>query len=221
MLRKSLLLDVLLGKTKQEILTATLLRPERSWYLLELARHLRLRPSSLQRELKQLTEAGILRRQEDGNRVYFQADTNCPVFQELAQILFKTAGVIEALRNALEPLQNEIDIAFVYGSVATSSERSTSDIDLMVIGSVPLSKIAPLIRDLERRVGRAINPTVYGQAEFKRRFQSESHFLKSVLRQKPLFIKGGPGDLGKLAASTESQATPHKQARTRRLAQRR
>jgi uncharacterized protein len=221
MLRTSPLLDVLLGKTKQQILTATLLQPERSWYFLELARHLHLRPSSLQRELKQLTEAGILRRQEDGNRVYFQADTSCPVFQELAQIFFKTAGVVEALRTALEPLQNEIDIAFIYGSIASSSERSSSDIDLMVIGSAPLFKIAPLLRDLEGRVGRAINSTVYAEDEFKRRLQRENHFLTSVLRKKPLFIKGSADELGKLATGAESQTTPHKQARTRGLTRRR
>src|ERR1017187_7528307 len=101
MLRNSPLLDALVSKTKQHILAATLLQPERSWYLVELARHLRLRPSSLQRELRQLTEAGILGRKQNGNRVYFQADQTCPIFQELVQIVFKTVGVVEAVRNAL------------------------------------------------------------------------------------------------------------------------
>ena len=107
------MLDVLVSKTKQQILAATLLQPERSWYLLELSRHLGLRPSSLQRELKQLTESGVLKRRQSGNRVYFQADTACPVFPELAQILFKTVGVVEALQKALEPVQNQIDVAFI------------------------------------------------------------------------------------------------------------
>jgi DNA-binding transcriptional ArsR family regulator len=100
MLRTSTLLNALVSKTKQQILAATLLQPERSWYLVEMARHLRLRPSSLQRELRRLTEAGILRRRQDGNRVYFQADTDCPVFPELGQILFKTVGDVEALPRA-------------------------------------------------------------------------------------------------------------------------
>src|ERR1700719_4185331 len=158
MLRRSPLLDVLVSRTKQQILAATLLQPGRSWYLLELARHLRLGPSSLQRELRQLTEAGILRRRQNGNRVYFQADVACPVFPELAPILFKTVGVVEALRKTLEPLHNQIDIALIYGSIAASAERSMSDIDLMVIGSAKLSRIPPLFRDLQRQGGGPINP---------------------------------------------------------------
>jgi DNA-binding transcriptional ArsR family regulator len=78
-LRKSRILDALISQTKQRILAATLLQPERSWYLLELARHLGVRASSLQRELKLLTEAGILERHRNGNRVYFQADPACPI----------------------------------------------------------------------------------------------------------------------------------------------
>lgn len=216
MVRKSPLLDVLLSKTAQEILSATLLQPDRAWYLLELARHLHVAPSSLQRELRLLTEGGILTRQQDGNRVYFQADSTCPVFPELAQILFKTVGFVDALRNALEPLQDQIDVAFVYGSVATSSERSTSDIDLMVVGAAPMSQIAPLLRDVERKAGRAINPTVYGRDEFARRILGQNHYLKSVLRRDPLFILGGKDDLARVAASTTDKAPSHQSSGNRR-----
>ena len=133
MLRTSSLMDALVSRTKQQVLSATLSQPERRWYLLELARHLGVRPSSLQRELKLLAAAGILKRDQNGNRVYFQADAACPIFAELAQILAKTVGIVDVLREILEPLRDRITVAFVYGSVAASSERSTSDIDFMVI----------------------------------------------------------------------------------------
>ena len=221
MLRKSDMLDALISRTKQQILAATLLQPQRSWYLVELARHLHLQPSSLQRELKLLSEAGILTRRRNGNRVYFQPDTACPILPELGQILFKTVGVVEALKGALRPLQNQIDIAFVYGSIATGSERSTSDIDLIVIGSAPLSATAPLLRNLERRIGRPINPTVYARHEFVKRLQQGSHFLKNILRNEPLYIMGGQDELAKLAASATSETTSDKRARARRSAKRR
>jgi predicted nucleotidyltransferase len=161
--------------------------------------------------------------------VYFQAEVACPVFPELAQILFKTVGVVEALRKTLEPLHNQIDIALIYGSIAASAERSMSDIDLMVIGSAKLSRIAPLLRDLERQVGRLINPTVYGRDEFTKRVQGENHFLrvqgenhflKSVLRGEPLFIKGGPDELAKLTAGAKNKIPPHQPTGTRRPARR-
>lgn len=218
MMRKSRLLNALISRTKQEILAATVLQPERSWYLLELARHLRVRPSSLQRELRLLAEAGILQRWQNGNRVYFRADRACPIFRPLGEILFKTIGVVEALHTALYSLKDEIEVAFVYGSVAEAAERSASDIDLMVIGSATLSAIAPLLREPERRLGRAINPTIYTEDEFEARLREGRHFLTSVLRKEPLFIIGGPDELAKLTSSVTSAAAPHQSARNRRSA---
>lgn len=220
-LRRSPILDALFGKTKQQILAAILLQPARAWYLLELAQHLRLRPSSLQRELKRLTEAGLLKRRQDGRRVYFQADTTCPLFLELSQILIKTVGIVDALKQALEPLRREIDIAFIYGSIASSSERSSSDIDLLTIGSAPLSRVAPLLRDLERKMGRSINPSVYAQEEFRKRVRRENHFLTSLLREQPLFIMGGPDELAKLTAGTPAQTASHQRSRIEQSARRR
>src|SRR5215471_7176583 len=112
MVRKARVLDVLISKNKQQILAATLLQPDRSWYLLELARHLSVRPSSLQRELRLLTESGILKRYKNGNRVYFQADPACPIHPELALMLAKTVGVVDVLRESLLPIRDRIAVAF-------------------------------------------------------------------------------------------------------------
>jgi DNA-binding transcriptional ArsR family regulator len=220
MLRKARVLDALISRTKQQILAATLLQPERSWYLLELARHLRVRPSSLQRELRLLTEAGILKRNKNGNRVYFQAEPACPIRPELALILAKTVGVADVLKEVLAHIQDHIAAAFVYGSVATSSERSTSDIDLMVIGATSLSEVAPILRKAQERLGRAVNPTVYSSAEFRRQIHQERHFLKTVLREEKLFVIGTQDDLAKLASSPKDKVAPHQPARAQRSARR-
>jgi predicted nucleotidyltransferase len=221
MLRTSGLMDALLSRTKQQVLSVTLLQPERRWYLLELARHLGVRPSSLQRELKLLAAAGILKRDQNGNRVYFQADAACPIFAELAQILAKTVGIVDILREILEPLRDRITVAFVYGSVAVSSERSTSDIDLMAIGNILLSGIAPTLRTAEQKLGRAVNPTVYSPDEFKRRISRENHFLTSVLRGEPLFVIGDQNDLAKLTAGATDKTSSDQPTGTRRSTGRR
>jgi predicted nucleotidyltransferase len=216
MMRTSPLLDVLLSRTKQQILTATLLQPSRQWYLVELARHLHVRPSSLQRELKLLSAAGILRRHQNGNRVYFEADVSCPIFPDLAQIMFKTVGAVDAVRDALAPSKNKIRAAFIYGSIAAASDRATSDIDLMVIGSISLSEVASRIRGLERQLGRAINPTVYSDDEFRRRVQGKDHFLTAVLAGPMLFVIGGSNELANATANTANKTSSNQQARTRR-----
>ena len=133
-------------------------------------------------------------------------------------MLAKTVGVVDVLREALFPLRDRITAAFVYGSMATSTERSDSDIDLMVVGSSALSEIAPLLRKAEGRLGRAINPTLYRPQEFKDRIQHEAHFLKSVLGEERLFVIGTQDDLAKLTTSATDKAPSHKPARTQRSA---
>ena len=140
-------LDALFPKTRQTILGAMLIDPARSWYLSDLARHLGVAPSSLQRELHSLVRGGILLRNADGNRVYFRSDPDCPFLSELRGIILKTVGLRNVLQECLDPLRDRIQVAFVYGSMARSQERSASDVDLMVIGSVGLSQIAPVLEE--------------------------------------------------------------------------
>src|SRR5438270_366210 len=118
MVRKSPLLDGLLSSAKQDVLAATLLQPDRAWYLQELARHLRLPVSTVQHELQVFTKSGLLMRRKDGNRVYYQADQRCQIFRPLSEILIRTAGLVDLVRAALNPLLPEIEFAFIYGSVA-------------------------------------------------------------------------------------------------------
>src|SRR6266704_7113838 len=135
-MRKSKAIDALFPRTRQAILAATLLHPERWWYLSDLARHLGVRPSSLQRELAALGDTGILRQRRDGNRLYFQPNPDCPFLAELQGLMLKTVGLIDVLCEALDPFTDRIDWAFVYGSMARSEELVSSDVDLMIIGRV-------------------------------------------------------------------------------------
>jgi len=82
-MRKLRTLDALLPKTRQGILAATLVQPDKSWYITELARRMAVPASSLQRELHDLTEVGILKTHSQGRMVYYQANTDSPVFPDL------------------------------------------------------------------------------------------------------------------------------------------
>src|SRR5688500_7391705 len=97
-MRVTPIIDALMPKVRQGVLSATLLQPKRAWYMADLARHLGTPPSSLQRELASLTAAGLLKRRRQGRMVYFQADTDCPVYPELSGLLSKTAGLADVLR---------------------------------------------------------------------------------------------------------------------------
>src|SRR5438552_4996639 len=160
-MRTSASIDALFPTTRQAILAGTFGEPRRWWYMRELARHLRLTPSSLQRELASLARAGILRQKREGKHVYFRAATDSPIFQELQGLILKTVGLADVLRDALKPLADRIQWAFIYGSLARSEEHSASDVDLMIIGHVGLADVSSPLRKAERRLNRAVNPGTY------------------------------------------------------------
>jgi len=196
-------LDGLLPRIRQAVACATVLHPERSWYLTELARHMRTRPSSLQRELRRLVSAGILTERRDGNRVLYQADGACPFLSELQGLLRKTAGLVDVLRTALEPLGGAVRLACVFGSVARGEERPGSDVDLLVVGSVSLAALAPRLRDAETTIGRAINPITITADELAERVRRGDHFIATTLSAEKLFVIGTEDDLGAITGGPQ------------------
>lgn len=197
-MRKSNLANVLFPKTRQGILAATYGQPERWWYLSELAALMRTSPSSLQREVESLSCAGVLRKKRDGNRVYFQAESDSPIFDSLYELVNQTLGVVPALSEAISPFANKIVCAFVYGSVARGDEYALSDVDLLVVGAVGLAELAPVLRELEKKFNREFNVNCYTGAEFKDKVKKENHFITEVLKNEKIFILGGENELDKL-----------------------
>ena len=192
------------------VLATTLIDPIREWYLSDLARHLQLRPSSLQRELVGLVEAGILRRRIDGNRSYYSAETENPIFGDLQGLLVKTAGLKDVLATSLDPFRGSIEVAFVFGSIARKTEHMGSDIDLMVIGNVGLADLAGAFTEAESRLLRPINSSIYHAAEIAMKLRLGHHFLNSVMNGEKLFILGNADDLA-ATLKREERATAHDQ----------
>jgi predicted nucleotidyltransferase len=184
------------------------MHPDRWWYLSDLAKHLEVSPSSLQREIALLSTAGILLRRRDGNRVYFQADTACPLLPELQGLLLKTVGLVDVLREELEPATGRITWAFVYGSVARGEELNSSDVDLMIIGDVGLAAVAMPLQRAEGRLLRPVNTTVYTRTEVVGKLVAGHPFLREVLRGDKLFVMGRDDDL-ESALAIPPRSAPH------------
>jgi len=132
------LISHLLGDTRTAILAALLLRPEERVHVRELARPTGVSPGTLHREVTALAALGVLCREAVGRQVFFAANRDCPVFEELAGLLRKTAGLVDVVRGALQPHAARIDAAFIYGSLAVGTESSQSDVDVMILGDLPV-----------------------------------------------------------------------------------
>jgi DNA-binding transcriptional ArsR family regulator len=205
---------VLFGKSMRTILALLFGRPDRRFFLREIARAAGASPSSLQRDLAALAGAGVLTRIEEGRQVYYQADSACPIFEELKSISAKTFGVAGALKDLLAPYASRIRLAFVYGSVAKGSAAAASDIDLLWVGDLSPSELVLALARAEQRLARKISVIAYAQDEFAGMLAEGNHFLSTVLEGPVLWLIGNQETLDELR-----QAQPRK-PRARKAAQR-
>ena len=215
-MRKKSPLDALLPKTRQGLLATLYMDAGKEWYLSDLARHLKVPTSSLQRELASLVGAGILQRRGDGNRSYYSAQTESPIFADLYGLLLKTAGLKDVLASCLAPFRERISAAFVYGSFARQEEQPASDIDLMIIGQIGLAELAKVLRHAEDKLLRPVNPSIYTPEEVAEKLSSGHYFLGTVMSKEKLFVLGDKDDLEAAIKLKPCSASRDKQARTRR-----
>jgi predicted nucleotidyltransferase len=204
----------LFGQTRSAVLSALLLHPESSLHVRELARLTGASAGSLHRELRLLADMGLLLRQEVGRQVHYRANVAHPVHAELAQLLRKTAGLVDVLREALEPLATKVDLAFVYGSMASGTERAGSDIDLMVLGRASFADLARALAPAQATLRRDVNPTVMTRHEFAQQLATGDGFATSVARGAKLWLKGEEHDLAEPAQDRPAEGAPAHRSRS-------
>jgi predicted nucleotidyltransferase len=197
------LVELLFGAYRRQVLSLLLLRPDENFYVREIGRLTGVPAGSLHRELKALTEAGLLVRVSAGNQVRYQASRDCPIYEELAAIFRKTSGLADVLRDLLSPLAEKISLAFVFGSVAQSNAKATSDIDVLVIGPVSFSDVVEACHRGREKLGREVNPVVMSRAAFHTKHRAQDRFISRVLKEPKIFLIGDASELRKL---TEDRA---------------
>ncbi len=188
----------LFGKTRRAVLALLYSHVEESFYIRQIARTAGVGLGAVQRELKKLSEAGIIRRTVRGRQIYYQANPECPVYAELKSLVVKTVGVGDVLRAALVPLADRINVAFLFGSMVGGGERSSSDADVMVVGDITFAEVVSVLGRAQETVRREINPLVYPPEEFRFKLAADHHFLKQVLEGSKFFLIGDEYELAKL-----------------------
>lgn len=193
------LLELLFGAYRRKVLALLLLRPDESFYVREIARLTGVPVGSLHRELKSLSDAGLLAREPVGNQVRYRANRGHQVYAQLAEIFAKTAGLADVLRDALMPLAGHIALAFVFGSLAQGRQRTESDVDVLVIGEASFADVVKALSATQARLGREVNPVVMTQRDVRAKLKSGDRFVARVAREPKIFLMGSEDDFRKLA----------------------
>ena len=185
------LADALFTNTQQRVLGYLFGQPERSFFANELIKLTAAGSGAVQRELKQLTESGLLKTSQLGNQKHYQANPAAPIYEELCGIVRKTFGLAGPLREALQPMAQRIDAAFVFGSVARKSDTAASDIDLMLVSDdLSYADLFLALDAVSARLGRTVNPTLFTRKELSRKHKAGESFVKRVLAQPKLWVIG-------------------------------
>lgn len=189
----------LFGKTRQSVLALLYGRVDTSFYTKQILDTVKIGRGTVQRELENLTNTGLIIREVQGRQVYYRANEKCPIFNELKSIVRKTFGVADVLRQSLSPQVDKVRLAFIFGSVARSADDRRSDVDLMIVGRITFGEVVSLLKSAEDKIGREINPVVYPVAEFKKKVKEDHHFVKTVLEEEKIFVIGDEDELRRLA----------------------
>lgn len=191
--------DALFSKVKQRVLGLLYSRPEHDFYTNEIIRLTHIGNGAVQRELKNLTAVGLINIKLSGNQKRYQANSHALFFEELRSIVLKSFGLVDVLQQALEPMSDRIEIAFIYGSIAKKIDTANSDIDLMIIGNdLTYADFFQAFEQAELKLQRKINPTFYSPVEWQRKYKAGNNFLNKIIEQPKEFLLGTEHELRKL-----------------------
>jgi len=194
----NLLCNGLFGKTKQSVLALLYGHADSSFYTKQILDAVKSGRGTVQRELKNLNETGIIIREVQGRQVYYKANVKCPIFNELKIIVRKTFGMADVIRHSLEMETDKIQLAFIFGSVARAADDRKSDVDVMVIGAISFGDVVSLLTPAEEELGREVNAVVYPISEFTQKVNTDHTFVKTVLEGDKIFLIGDESELTRL-----------------------
>ena len=184
----NLLTEILSSRVRAEIFRLLFGVKDRELHVREIERQTGLTIATVRQELQKLERTELVIARRDGNRLYYQANKTHPLYSDIHNLVLKTSGLVEVLKEVLD--RAEIKIAFVFGSIASDDVGAGSDVDLLVVSETGLRAISEWLSGISETIGREVNPYILSETEFKKRSQRGEHFLKQVLNSPKLFIVG-------------------------------
>ena len=189
------LASALFSATQQRVLSLLFGQPNRSFYTSELIKLVGSGSGAVQRELKRLEDSKLITMTRIGNQKHYQANHESPIFNELAGIISKTLGINHEIHKVLSKFKH-IKLAFIYGSIAKSSDKGSSDIDLLIVTDVlNPQKLIEALEQTSKSIARTINPTIYTPIEYQMRKANQSPFLMNILNGPTISIIGSSDEL--------------------------
>lgn len=191
--------DPLFSGTKRKVLSLFYLNPESDYSFAEVSKLTGTRQGAVQRELRLLTDGGILEQERRGRYSSYRVNTANPIFPDLRNLVIKSFGLSSEIAKAIEPVRKNIQIAALYGSYIRDALTPRSDIDLLIVGPISFSKVSNALTKAESVLHREISPVVYSAEEFSTKSREGNNLIRSLLRENLHFLIGSQDELRRLA----------------------
>jgi predicted nucleotidyltransferase len=192
----NILADILSSRVRAEYFKIFFGIHSNEFHLREIERISGFAIGTVRQEAKKLERLELITKRVDGNRTYYKANRNHPLFIALHNLVLQTSGLVDVFKESLN--DERIMFAFIFGSLAKGTENTESDIDLFIIGNLGLRDVSKLIKKPANFFKREINPHVMNSTEFKKRIIEKEHFVSNVMNSPKLMIIGNENDLTNL-----------------------
>lgn len=150
------------SKTRIKLLLKFFLNSNMTSYLRGLESEFGESSNAIRVELNRFEKAGMLSSFMKGNRKYFQANIQHPMFSDIHKILLKYVGLDSIIENVVNKL-GDIEKVFVVGEFSKGLDSQI--IDLIFLGNIDKVYLLNLIEKAEQLVDRKIRYLIYNSEE--------------------------------------------------------
>lgn len=151
------------NKTRIKLLTRFFLNPEVRSYLRELGRDFNESSNAVRIELNRFEKAGLISSEREGNRKYYRANSQYPLFSELQQIALKYFGIDQVLDQVIDKL-GSVEKVYLIGNMAKG--QNSDIVDLAIISNdINRGYLMDLTALAEVEIGRKIRCLILKSGE--------------------------------------------------------
>lgn len=187
--------DIIISRVRVKILTLLLTHPGTIFHVRDMVRRVDEEINAVRRELAHMELAGMVTKEHRANRLFYAFRKDYPLYFELLEIIGKATGLgYDIFKNKAK--LGKIKLAMLSGRYLRGlPKRSSTDVDLLVVGTVVLPELAQLVKAEEVRRGRELNYTVMAEEEFLFRKRRNDPFVKEIFNQSRVMVIGDEEEL--------------------------
>lgn len=187
--------DIITSKVRIKILELFFGNPTEMYHVRGIVRETSEEINAVRRELLRLEEAGVIKKEARGNRIYYWVRDDYAMYGDLIAMVAKTTGLGAAMIANRTKIGKPNFVMFSGRFAMHKKRKKDDDVDILVVGDITLPEVATIIRMEESKRKHEINYTVMSREELGFRKQRRDPFLQGILAGSRVMIIGDQDDL--------------------------